>query len=129
MKTYSCVVHRGIEDVDIFHNIELPLILPERANRDTMRAVTPHILHQNVGAIRLERHTILRIVSKSLPLNSGTLAISVVHHRVLDHKIRASVCIPTICIFCHIDGGTVPGDVYIIKDDIRGIGHEVVIFG
>jgi len=62
--TYGRVVHGGVEDVDVLYDIVLPLILPKRANRDAMRAVAPHILHQHIGAVGFERHTIWRALAK-----------------------------------------------------------------
>jgi hypothetical protein len=79
-------VQRCIENIDIFHYIKLPLVLPKRTNRDAVGAITPHILHQHIGTIGLERHAILKVLAKEF-IQSIVLAVSIVHHRILDHNI------------------------------------------
>lgn len=42
--TYSCVVHRNIEDIYVLDNIILANILAEGTNRDTVRSVAEEVL-------------------------------------------------------------------------------------
>jgi len=107
------VVHRGIENVDVLHNVILANILSERANRDSVGTVTPHVLYEYVRAVWLERYAI----------------VSIVDNRILDHDIRASISVPTVSVLGNIHTVASSRNIDVVKDDIGSIGNEMVVLG
>lgn len=75
-----------------------------------MTAIAVHVLNQDVRTVRLERHAI----------------VAVVNHTILNHDVRAAVCIPTISVLRRIVTRTVSTNVEILKDDVGAVGEEVV---
>lgn len=50
----ACVGHGNVVDVEVLHNVRLSLVLTERADTDSMRAVANQVLDNDVGAVGLE---------------------------------------------------------------------------
>lgn len=55
---YRGIEHGDVEDEHILNNINLILVLAQRANRDTVRTITVKVLDQNFSAVRFERDTV-----------------------------------------------------------------------
>lgn len=66
--------------IDFLHNVDLTCVLTETTDTDTVAAVAPEILDDNVRAVGLERNAI----------------ITVVDVRVLDDDVVRAICVPTI---------------------------------
>jgi hypothetical protein len=56
--TYRGVVHGDVVDEDVLDNVDLALVLAKGADGDAVRPVTVHVLHEDVGAVRLERDAV-----------------------------------------------------------------------
>ena len=50
--------HGNVVDVQVLHNIDFALVLAQRADTDTMRAIADKVLDNCVGAIGLEGYAI-----------------------------------------------------------------------
>ena len=49
-----CIQHRDIRDRDVRNDVRLSGVLAKTTDGDTVRAVAPHVLYEDVGAVRLE---------------------------------------------------------------------------
>lgn len=56
--TYRCVEHRNVIDKDVLHNVDFVLVLAQRTNGDTVRAVAVEVLNNDVGAVGLEGNAV-----------------------------------------------------------------------
>lgn len=58
METYRCVEHGDVVDENVLNDIDLVLVLAQRANGDTMRAIAMKVLNNHVCGIGLERDAV-----------------------------------------------------------------------
>lgn len=54
MGSYRCVEHGDIIDENVLDNVDLPLVLPQRADGDAVGAVAVQILHEDFRAVGFE---------------------------------------------------------------------------
>lgn len=78
--TVAGVGHRDVVYEDVLDDISLGGVLTQGANRDTVAPVALQILDEDVGAVGLERDTVVTIVD----------------HRVLYNNVVTAVSVPTI---------------------------------
>lgn len=57
-RAYRSIEHGNVVNEDILHNVDLPFVLSEGSNRDTVRAVAVQVLNEDVGRVGLERDTV-----------------------------------------------------------------------
>ena len=69
--------------LDILHNIDLSLVLAERSDTDTVRAIAHQSLHYNIGAVGLEGDTIIAIINVRILDNDAVGSVRVPPIRVL----------------------------------------------
>lgn len=74
---------KGQHLLDILDNIDLSLVLAKGADTDTMRAITHQPLNDNVGAVGLERDTIVAIIDIRVLDDDAVRSIRVPSVRVL----------------------------------------------
>lgn len=53
-RTLGGVVHGRVDDRDILDIVDPFWVLAQAADGDTMRSVAAHVLHQDIGRVRLE---------------------------------------------------------------------------
>lgn len=58
VETYRCVEHGDVVDENVLNDIDLVLVLAQRANGDTMRAIAMKVLNNHVCGIGLERDAV-----------------------------------------------------------------------
>lgn len=62
MSTVRAIDEANIVDVYVLHNVIYPWVLSETSNGNAMGATTNSILDNNIGGVRLERHTVIPCV-------------------------------------------------------------------
>lgn len=58
VQTYRSIKHRDVVHIDILNDVNLILVLAERANRNAVGAIAVKVLNEDIGAVRLERDTV-----------------------------------------------------------------------
>lgn len=82
-------MHGGVKDIDVLYNIIVTRVLAQRTNRDTVRTIAEHVLDKHIGAVWLERDTVLHKKSVlEVSRKVFRLTISIVDNRVLNRDIR-----------------------------------------
>lgn len=59
-ETYRCVEHGDVVDQDVLNDVDFVLVLAQRTNGDTVRAVAVEVLNDDVGAVGLEGNTVYK---------------------------------------------------------------------
>lgn len=96
--------------VDILNNVDLADVLSQGAYTDAMATIAVHVLNQNFGAVGLERNAV----------------VSIIDYTVLDHDVRAAICVPAIRVLRLVLTGAVAADVEVVEDYVGTVGQEIV---
>jgi hypothetical protein len=79
-RTVGSIGHANVVHVDVLDDIDFASVLAQATNADTVGAVANKILHDNVGAVGLERDAVIAVVDDG----------------VLDDDIVGAVCVPAV---------------------------------
>jgi len=104
------VAHGGVVDVDVFDNVKVLGVLAEGADRDTMGAVADQVLDDNIGAVGLERDTV----------------VIVVKNRVLDDDVIGAVSVPAVQVLRLVVRGRAGEDIDVGDENVGGVGDEIM---
>lgn len=105
------VGHGNVVDVDVLHDVDLTDVLAKGADRDTVAAIAVQVLYNHVGAVGLERDTV----------------VSIVDHTVLDDNVAAAVGVPAVGVLGRGVALAVSADGDVVVHNIGAIGHPVVV--
>lgn len=108
----SCVTgisHGDVVDVQVLDNVRLSFVLAERSDADAMRAGAIEILHDDVGAVWLERDAVVRVDDD----------------RVLDDDAIGTVRVPAVRVGDLDSVGASGYEVHVADDHIRCVGDHV----
>lgn len=58
-KTYLSIQQRHILNVHVLNDIHLARVLANTTHTHPVRVIAPHVLHENVGCVRLRREAVI----------------------------------------------------------------------
>ena len=76
-----------------------------------MGAGAVQVLHEYVGAVRLERHTVVAVVDDA----------------VLDHDVGAAIRVPAVSVLGRVLGARRAADADVAEHDVAAVGDKVVV--
>jgi len=109
-RTVRSIRHADVVHVDVLDDINFAGVLAQRTDTNTVAAVTDEVLNNDVGAVGLERNTI----------------VAVVDMRVLNHDVIRTVRVPAIRVLSGVLALAAAEDVDVVKDHVGGVGDERV---
>ena len=111
-KVYSqATVPRRKTYIDVLYDVDFTGILSQATNTDAVAAVADNVLHEDVGAVRLEGHAVVAVVDDA----------------VLDDNVGRAVCVPAVGVFGNVAGLAEPADRDVVEDDVGTVCNPVVV--
>lgn len=103
------VGHGDVVDVQVLDNVGLPFVLAQRPDADPVRPSAVEVLHNDVGAIGLERDAVVRVNDD----------------RVLDDDAIGTICIPAVRVGNLDSVGASGYEIHVADDHVRCVGDHV----
>jgi len=107
-RTVRRIRHADVVHVNVLNDIHFAGVLAQRTDTNTVATVTDQVLNNDVGAVGLERNTI----------------VAVVDMRVLNHNVIGAVRVPAIRVLSGVLALAAAEDVDVVEDHVGGVGDE-----
>jgi len=109
-RTVGSIRHADVVHIDVLDDINFAGVLAQRTNTNTVATVANEVLNNDVGAVGLERNTI----------------VAVVDVRVLNDNVIGAVCVPPIRVLSRVLALAAAKDVDVVEDHVGRVSDERV---